>query len=145
MGFDIYIKKEFLNQSIGQFTDRNNKLSKKDVCDIILNNKSWYIPKGIMRKALKNNDEKVTSIFRKIDGRVLNRDAILDGKETNEVRRLDNLVEKQEVYQLVKDYYREEKGIRISDEDVAKMKMYQLIDIITKIYDELEQQEKSMK
>ena len=144
MGFDIYIKKEFLNQSIGQFTDRNKMLSKKDVCDIILNNKSWYIPKGIMRKALKDNDEKVTSIFRKIDGRVLNRDAILDGKETNEIRREDNLVEKQEVFQLVKDYYRQ-KGIRLSDEEVANMKMHQLIDIITKIYDELETQGKSTK
>ena len=144
MGFDIYIKKEFLNQSIGQFTDRNNMLSKKDVCDIILNNKSWYVPKGIMRKALKDNDDKVTSVFRKIDGRVLNRDAILDGKETTEIRREDNLVEKQEVFQLVKDYYRQ-KGIRLSDEEVANMKMYQLIDIITKIYDELETQGKSTK
>ena len=140
MGFDIYIKKEFLNQPIEQFTNSAGLLSKKDVCDIILANKSWYVPKSIMKKALKENDDKVTSIFNKIDGRILNNDAILDGKETVEIRRTDNLVEKQEIYQLIKDYYRENKEIRLSNEEVSKMKMSELIDIISKIYENLEKE-----
>ena len=97
MGFDIFIKNEFLNQSIGQFTDKMGMMSKVDICNVIVQNKSWYVSKSVMRKALANNDDKVSSIFKKIDGRVLNRDAIFDGKESVEVRRADNLVEKQEI------------------------------------------------
>ena len=145
MGFDIFIKNEFLNQSIGQFTDRMGMMSKDDVCDVIVKNKSWYVSKSVMRKALAANDDKVSSIFKKIDGRVLNRDAIFDGKESVEVRRADNLVEKQEIYQLVKDYYREKKDVRLTDEEVSKMKMSEFIEIISKMYDSLENQDKDKK
>ena len=145
MGFDIFIKNEFLNQSIGQFTDKMGMMSKVDICNVIVQNKSWYVSKSVMRKALANNEDKVSSIFKKIDGRVLNSDAILDGRETTEVRRADDLLEKQEIFQLVKDYYRQEKNVRLSDEEVSKMKMSEFIEIISKMYDSLEKQDNDKK
>ena len=144
MNYEIFVKNDFLNQTVGQFSSNMGLLSFNDVKNLILKNTSWYINKKAVNSFFEKNNTRIYNIFSEIDGRTLNRDAILDKKEIIPLKRRDGYIEKQEIYQFIKDYYRCEKNIRLTDEEVSKMKLDTLLDIIV-ILDKIHMQSQKKK
>ncbi len=125
MDYNFAIKKEFLNQTIGEFASKMGKLDLAGVTKVVRDNTTWYVPSNIINR----NTDKINSLFNLIDGRVLNGDDIVSGKTKTKIRRRDGLIEKQELLQFVKDYFRVEKGKIYSDQVVSGMNIAVLIDI----------------
>ncbi len=126
MDFDIYVKNKFLNKTMGEFTSEYKYATYNDIENIIMNNKSWYVPNSFIKKGRPI----IESIFNSIDGRVLNKDQLRKKLTTTPVRHKDNLIEKAEIYQLIKDYFHCEKSIDLTNEQVSKLKIKDFLDII---------------
>ena len=133
MDYTLYIKNSFLKQTIGGFTSQHDNMSCETVKKLAEKNVSWYVPKGFVRK----NAKVIESIFNRIDGRVLNKDALRSGKTNVPERHLDGKVEKAEIFQLVKDYYKNEKGQTLSDSEVSNMSITKLLDIFMVMIDKM--------
>lgn len=133
MDYRLYIKNSFLKQTIGSFTAKNDNMSCEAVQKIAEDNVSWYVPKGFVRK----NSKVIQSIFNQVDGRTLNREDILSGKTKTPVVHQDGKVERAEIFQLVKDYYRCEKGQNVSEHEISNMNITKLLDIFMVMIDKM--------
>ena len=105
-----FIKNDFLNQSLETFGNKVDKADYKKAVKMINDNMMWYTPKKVVNKYQDN----ITIFF----------DAIGNCIYKN------NLVDKEEVFAFVRDYYKVIKKQDISDSQIGKMKVSDLLDLI---------------
>ena len=129
MDYTFIVKNSFLKHTIGSFTDELGNADIKKVENVMRANLSWYVPKSIV----KDNKKIIQSVFDNIDGRTLNKEELKQKKATIPLVREDNIIEKAEIYQLVKDYYACVHNVSLKDEDISKMKISKLLDIIAEM------------
>jgi len=143
MEYILFIKYSLLKQNIGTFTDNLGNADIKKIESTVVDNLRW----GKLKDALKEEDNRkiMVSIFNEIDGRTLNKEDLRNKKTTVPLKKRDGIIEKAEIYQLVKDYYQYEERIKLSDEDVSKMKMPKLLDIFVKMYEIISSYQKNSK
>lgn len=105
-----FIKKSFLNQSVSAFSENLGNADFNKVMSVIKNNKTILMPS----KLLNNNKDAIYSVF----------DAI-----SNSITQ-DNRVDKNEIYDFIRGYYNKVKKQEISDEQISKLRVLDLLDIL---------------
>ena len=121
MDYTIFIKNRFLNTSIGEFSQTFDKTDYKGFERIVTRNTVLGMGKIALTVCRKN----VKSVFDKVDGIPLKKD-----NSTTPVIREDGYVDKDEMYQLIKDSYKDVIGDKITDDQVSKMTIRDAIDLI---------------
>lgn len=105
-----FIKNDFLNQSLETFGDKVDKADYKKAMKMINDNMMWYTPRKVVNKYHDN-----IGIFFEAIGNCVYK---------------NNLVDKEEVFAFVRDYYYVIKKQNISDSQIGKMKVADLLDLI---------------
>ena len=128
MDYTLYIKNALLKQSIGSYMEKLGKISYTDAEKIAVESLQWYVPKKIIKK----KTPLMYTIFKYIDGITVNRGEGQEAEEKARYRtnRKDGYVDKEEIYQLIKDYYRYVLKSPVSNEEISEMKMTKLLDVL---------------
>ena len=121
MDYTLFIKNNFLNTTIGDFSKNFDKTNYKGFERIVTKNTILGMGKVALVVCRKN----VKSVFDKVDGIPLQR-----GNNTLPEVRDDGFVDKDEMYQLIKDSYKDVVGDKITDEQVSKMTIKDAIDLV---------------
>lgn len=121
MDYTLFIKNKFLNTSVGEFSQTFDKTDYKGFERIVTRNTVL----GMGKIALKICRKNVKSVFDKVDGIPLQK-----RNDTPPVIRDDGYVDRDEMYQLIKDSYKDVVGNKITDEQVSKMSIKDAIDLI---------------
>ena len=121
MDYTIFIKNRFLNTSIGEFSQTFDKTDYKGFERIVTRNTVL----GMGKIALKVCRKNVKSVFDKVDGIPLKKD-----NSATPVIREDGYVDKDEMYQLIKDSYQEVTGQKITNTQISKLTIKEAIDLV---------------
>jgi hypothetical protein len=121
MDYTIFIKNRFLNTSIGEFSQTFDKTDYKGFERIVTRNTVL----GMGKIALKICRKNVKSVFDKVDGIPLNND-----NSTITTIREDGYVDRDEMYQLIKNSYQEVTGQKITKTQISKLTIREAIDLI---------------
>ncbi len=132
MDYNLFIKNKFLNQSMGDFSTTYNKVDYSGLEKMVSKNTIFGMGKVAMRICRKN----VKSVFDSIDGLPLNQDAYNSGKDAFLLTRKDGYVDRDELYQLIKDSFKLVNGKEITDEEISKMTVREAIDLVIEYLDQ---------
>ena len=124
MSNTFFIKKSFLNQSMGDFSNNFDKTDYRGFEQIVKDNCIW----GMGKLAVKVCRGSVKSVFETVDG------IPVYNQSTNGVIKKDGYVDKDEMFQLIKDSYKTVKGKNISDEELPKMSVKDAIDLVVEYW-----------
>jgi hypothetical protein len=105
-----FIKKSFLNQSVSALSDNLGNADFNKIMFVIKNNKTFLMPS----KLLNNNRGTIYSVFEAVSNSITQ----------------DNRVDKNEIYEFIRGYYNKVKKQDISDEQIGKLRVLDLLDII---------------
>jgi hypothetical protein len=105
-----FIKKSFLNQSVSTLSDNLGNADFNKIMFVIKNNKTFLMPS----KLLNNNRGTIYSVFEAVSNSITQ----------------DNRVDKNEIYEFIRGYYNKVKKQDISDEQIGKLRVLDLLDII---------------
>jgi hypothetical protein len=105
-----FIKKTFLNQSVSALSDNLGNADFNKIMFVIKNNKTFLMPS----KLLNNNRGTIYSVFEAVSNSITQ----------------DNRVDKNEIYEFIRGYYNKVKKQDISDEQIGKLRVLDLLDII---------------
>ncbi len=117
MDYKKFIKNNFLNQTIGSYSDNFCNANYQKVEKEFSNCLVWFVP----RKVVTSNRQTIHTIFDHIDS----------------LKKKNGLIEKDEIYILVKQYYSEVKHQNVTDEQISQMKMSTIVDVLGYIIDHL--------
>ncbi len=124
MDYTLFIKNKFLNQPIDKFAKSFDKVDYNGFEKIVANNTVL----GMGRIATKVCRKSVRSVFDSVDGIPLQKSAA----NPLGITRKDGFVDRDEMYQLIKDSYESIYGKKISPEELSKMTVKDAIDLVIK-------------
>ncbi len=126
MDYTLFIKNKFLNQSVNSFAQSFDRVDYKGFEKIVSRNTVL----GMGKIATKVCRKSVKSVFESVDG------LPLQGSANNipQVRK-DGFVDRDEMYQLIKNSYETVHGKKITEEELSKMTVKDAIDLVIKCYD----------
>ena len=120
MDYSLFIKDKFLNQSIGNFSSDFEKTNYKGFENIVTQNSIMGMAKIALIVCRKN----VKSVFDKVDGIPLKQSG------NYSITRKDGYVDKDEMFQLIKDSYKYINKKEITNEEVSNMTVKQAVDLV---------------
>lgn len=126
MDYSIFIKNKFLNRTVGDFSSDFEKVDYKEFEHIVSKNTVL----GMGKIAMKICRGSVKSVFYSVDGIPINQ-----GNGTPVLMRKDGFVDKDEMYQLLKESYKSVKGEDITEEEISKLSVKQAIDLVISYWD----------
>lgn len=126
MDYSIFIKNKFLNRTVGDFSSDFEKVDYKEFEHIVSKNTVL----GMGKIAMKICRGSVKSVFDSVDGIPINQ-----GNGTPVLMRKDGFVDKDEMYQLLKESYKSVKGEDITEEEISKLSVKQAIDLVISYWD----------
>lgn len=112
------VKDSFLDQSVEEFTNENCGISYSDLDTIIKKNKSIFVPGFMVKSARESCEKEIKWLFDSFDKNI----------------QQDGIVEKEEVFQIIRDYFQNVNNQQVSDEQIKKLKVLDLIDMIINYY-----------
>ena len=112
------VKDSFLDQSVEEFTNENCGISYSDLDTIIKKNKSIFVPGFMVKSARESCEKEIKWLFDSFDKNI----------------QQDGIVEKEEVFQIIRDYFQNVNNQQVSDEQIEKLKVLDLIDMIINYY-----------
>jgi hypothetical protein len=119
MDYTIFVKNKFLNTTIGDFAKDFDKTDYKGFENIVTENTVFGLGKIAVKVCRKN----VKSVFESVDGLpVMQNDSSVVKK--------DGYVDKNEMFQLLKNSYLGVNGKEISEEEISKMTVRQAVDLV---------------
>ena len=121
MDYTFFIKKKFLNQPVNTFAQSFDKLDYRGFEKIVTRNTVL----GMGAVAVKVCRKDVKSVFNSVDGLPLR-----DGTSPIPIVRKDGFVDRDEFYQLVKDSYQNVHNKELSEEELSKMTVKDVIDLV---------------
>ena len=121
MNYTIFIKNKFLMQSVNDFAQSFDSVDYSGFEKIVSSNTIF----GMGKIAAKICRKSVKSVFESVDGIPL--------RNGNGVTvRKDGVVDREEMYQLIKDSYEAVHGKKITQDKLSKMTVKDAIDLIIK-------------
>lgn len=123
MDYTIFIKKKFLEQPVDSFAQTFDRVDYREFEKIVSKNTVF----GFGKIATKVCRKSVRSVFDSVDGIKIN-------TQTGSVVRKDGFVDRDEMYQLIKDSYKKVNGKEISNEELSNMTVRDAIDLVIKSY-----------
>lgn len=127
MDYTLLIKQKFLNQSVDFFAQSFDKVDYKGFEKIVSHN--TFLGSG--KIAIKICRKNVKSVFDSVDGITINTSA-------GSFVRKDGFVDRDEMYQLIKNSYKKVYGKEITNDLLSKMTVRNAIDLIIKSYKKIE-------
>ena len=127
MDYTLFIKNKFLNQPIDTFAKSFDKVDYVGFEKIVASNTVL----GMGKIATKICRKSVKSVFDSVDGIPLQKSAA----NPSGITRKDGFVDRDEMYQLIKDSYESIYGKKISPEELSKMTVKDAIDLVIKSND----------
>lgn len=127
MDYTLFIKSNFLNQPIDTFAQSFDKVDYQGFEKIVVKNTVW----GLGKIATKICRKSVRSVFDSVDGISLQKSA----SNPSGIMRKDGFVDRDEMYQLIKDSYELIYGKKISPKELSKMTVKDAIDLVIKSND----------
>ena len=124
MDYTIFIKNKFLNQSVDNFAQSFDRVDYNGFEKIVHRNTIF----GMGRIATKVCRKSVKSVFESVDGIPLN------NNNNATTTRKDGYVDRDEMYQLIKNSYKTVYGKEISKEELSKMTIREAIDLVINCY-----------
>ena len=121
MDYTLFVKNSFLKTSIGDFSQNFDKTDYKGFERIVTKNTVLGMGKIAVRVCRKN----VKSVFDKVDGI-----PIETGKNTKPDVRVDGFVDKDEMYQLIKNSYESVMGEKITKDQISKLTIREAVDLV---------------
>ena len=124
MDYTIFVKNKFLSTTIGDFSKDLDKTDYKGFEKIVTRNTIFGMGKvalAICRKSTK-------SVFYEVDGMPVKQGDTF-------VSRKDGYVDKDEMYQLIRNSYELVNGEKITNEQISKLTIKEAVDIAIEYWD----------
>ena len=120
MDYSLFIKDKFLYQTVGNFSSGFEKADYMGFERIVAKNSIM----GMAKIALLVCHKNVKSVFDKVDGIPIKQSG------QNSIIRKDGFVDRDEMYQLIKESYNFVNGKEITEAEISKMTVKQAIDLV---------------
>ena len=105
-----FIKNSFLKQSVSEFGDNIGNANFDDIVSLIDSNRTVLLS----RKTLNKNKKYIYTIFDVVGNSITK----------------DNRIDKAEIYEFIRDYYHYFKKQDLTNEQIGKMKVFDMLDLM---------------